>query len=265
MNNTVLDHFSPSSLACYEACPRAYFYKYVCKLSLPMDSVHLVFGSAVHKALEIYEDNLDATKARLAYEIEFDKRKLAQKEWPKYDELYPLGFLMLQKYIENNDFIKKLYNIAHTKEREIWLNAVLENPLTGEKLSIPMKGRIDMLTEKDQIIDYKTSAKAYDVDSEEFKYQTKLYALGRWSLNKKIIPDVIYYVFVKNAKALNSATPIQVIPLQFTLEELAETFEKTKNILIQIENKEFKPGRCKPFCDHRKIDMLLSPEPKVET
>jgi len=255
-------HFSPSSLACYQDCPRAYFYKYICKLSLPMDSVHLVFGSAVHKAIELFDG--DVAKAKLVYKIEFDKKKLAEKEWPKYDELLPIGELIVQRYAEQNDFIKKLHAIAPIKETEIWLNATLENPLTGEKLSIPMKGRIDMLTEKDQIIDYKTSAKAYDVDSEEFKYQTKLYALGRWSLNKKIIPEVIYYVFVKNLKKLNSASPIQVIPLQFTLEELAETFEKTKNILIQIENKEFKPGRCKPFCDHKKIDMLLNPEIKVE-
>ena len=104
-----MDHFSPSSIGTYIACPRLYFYKYECKLSLPQDSVHLIFGSAVHKAIELYDNDLE--KALITYRIEFDKKQLTEKEYDKYDELLPLGELMIKRYIEKNDFIKKLYDI----------------------------------------------------------------------------------------------------------------------------------------------------------
>jgi RecB family exonuclease len=251
-------HFSPSSLALYIDCPRAYFYKQVCKIQLPMDSVHLVFGSAIHKAIETYAG--DVAKAKLTYSIEFGKGKLEPKEYAKYDELLPIGEKILDRWFEKCDFLNKLYDIAPAKEREVWIESYLTNPLTGEKLPIPMKGRMDMLTEKQQIVDYKTSSKLYDVNDEDFKFQTKLYALAYFTNNNHLVDKIVYFVLPKNNKILDSATPIQVIDLQFTIEDLAETFEKTKHILEQIELGEFKPGHCMPYCEHRKLDKLLLPQ-----
>lgn len=223
-----------------------------------MDSVHLVFGSAIHKAIETFDG--DIPKAKLVYKLEFDKTKLATKEYPKYDELLPIGEKILDRWFEKSDFLNKVYNIAPAKERELWIESVLENPLTGEKLTIPMKGRVDMLTEKEQIIDYKTAAKFYDLNDEAFKFQTKLYALAYWTENRHLSGKIVYFILPKNIKVLDSATPIQVIDLQYTVEDLAETFEKVKNILVRIDGGDFKVGRHMPYCNCKKLDKLLVPE-----
>jgi hypothetical protein len=217
----------------------------------------LVFGSAIHKAIETFDGDID--KAKLVYHLEFDKKKLEPKEYLKYDELLPIGEKILDVYFEKKDFLHKLHDIAEADQKEMFVEGVLENPLTGEKLPIPMKGRIDELTKNSKIKDYKTSGKFYDINDEGFKFQTKLYSLWYWSAKKKLAGGVVYFVLPKSMKLLESGTPIQVINLQFSLEELAETFEKTKNLLSQIEQGEFKPGRCLAYCDHRKLDGLLLP------
>jgi RecB family exonuclease len=250
-------HFSPSSLGLYISCPRAYFYQYVCKIQLPQDSVHLVFGSAIHKAIETFSG--DISKAKLIYQLEFDKTKLTPKEYPKYDELLPIGEKILDRWFEKSDFLNKVYDIAPINQRELWIESVLENPLTGEKLTIPMKGRVDALTEKEQIIDYKTAGKLYDVNDEDFKYQTKLYALAYWTEHRHLSGKIVYFVLPKNMKVLDSATPIQVIDLQYTVEDLAEAFEKTKNLLIRIDSGDFKKGKHLPYCGCIKLDKLLIP------
>ena len=223
-----------------------------------MDSVHLVFGGAIHKAIETYMG--DIAQAKLVYNLEFDKGKLDTKEHVKYDELKPIGEKILDKWFEKCDFLNKVYDIAPAKEKELWIESYLINPLTGEKLSIPMKGRLDQLTQKEQIIDYKTSGKLYDVDAEDFKFQTKLYALAYYTEHKHLCGKIVYFVLPKNNKILDSATPIQVIDLQYTIEDLAETFEKTKNILAQIEQGDFKKGKCLPYCEHRRLDKMLLPQ-----
>jgi len=238
-------------------CPRAFFYKYLLKINILTDSVHLIFGTAVHKAIETRDGNI--LHAQEVFEKEFSIDKISEAEKDKYIELIPIGYKIVEMFLQKREFLNGVYGISENGQKELWANATLENPLNGQKLNLPMKGRIDELTDKDQIIDYKTSKDFYDLKDEKFKFQTKLYALWFWATNHRLPRQIVYFVLPKNMKRLNSETPIQVIDLHFTVEELAEAWEQTRQLLIQIENRDFKVGKCMPWCDHRKLDKILIP------
>lgn len=288
-------HFSPSSIACYIECPRAYFYKYIAKIAFTMDPIHLTFGSAVHAGIEnhndyqnIYEKEFKQeiviprkeelhTKYKQYFDIletlatkkEYDKfyKQVKAVEIPtkekdyvltyaKYRELYPIGKKILEKYFEKKDFYRKLFNIEEG-QHEQWAKGTLVNPLTKETLPIPMNGRIDFLSNNKKIEEYKTSKDFYDEEDPAFKLQTKLYALWMYSQKETLCEGIYYYVFVKNLETLESPRAFQVIELQYSLEDLAEAFEYVKNVLSQIDQGLFSPGRCKPWCDHKKLDAFL--------
>ena len=52
------DIHDSTKINCFQTCPRKYFYKYVLGWSHEDANIHLVFGSAWHKAMEVFYEAL---------------------------------------------------------------------------------------------------------------------------------------------------------------------------------------------------------------
>lgn len=64
------DTFSSSSLSCYADCPALFFINNILRLSSP-DTIHLLFGTAVHRMLQLYHSD----------SMEKDTDKIAARSW----------------------------------------------------------------------------------------------------------------------------------------------------------------------------------------
>lgn len=219
---------------------------------MPSPQIHLLFGSAIHEAIE----NFDKDPKEI-FRKKFSKGLLEETEYPKYDELLPVGERMVEVYLENKKFYDDLFDLEKG-ETEIWVDELLVNPITKEELPIRMKGRIDKLTESGRIIDYKTASQFYNEEEEGFKLQTRLYDLAYFAKNGVQSNGILYFVFPKNLKSLNSSKPIQVIEIKNSLDDLAETFESVKALLDEINQGDFKTNQKHGFfCECKKLDKLL--------
>jgi CRISPR/Cas system-associated exonuclease Cas4 (RecB family) len=175
----VKEWLSPSAINAYLGCPRKFYCRYVLKLPTK-PSIHLIRGTIVHEALELFFKNKVYTQAGEDYA---DVRKAAlalfETTWKKHEE----ELLTLNLDSQDLDFFyedsrKMILN---------WLHAFLKdtskgtNPRTEQKLfsrKHKVWGIIDIIKnnmEIPHVIDYKTS-KSMDM-SEDYKLQLAVYSL----------------------------------------------------------------------------------------
>lgn len=256
MSNTkLISKISPSMVIDYCNCPKLFYYRYVAKIQLPTKQIHLVFGSAVHEAIEaIYEKR----KPLETFAEKFDKSKLIDEEKEMYDEYYKLGIEMIKNYNEKHPSFDSLYNLNEGKS-EIYFKEKIRNPLTGEESTLPLSGRIDRLTDAGKIVEYKTSKNSWKTEDLAFKTQTLLYNLWYHTKFDKVPDETLYIVLLKKSKNIGKGETIQVLSNHSTINELAGVFEEIELITEKIENREFdRPTGYHPkWCDCWKYSELL--------
>lgn len=254
--NFKLEKFSPSMLIDYLSCPLLFYYRYVAKIYIPQKQIHLLFGSAIHEAIEgIY----DKQEPYSIFVNKFDKRRLLDEEKNLHKEYIALGHEMLKNYIKEHPTLDALYNLSEG-ESEVYVKGFLKNPLTGEKTGIPMSGRIDRLTKSGKIIEYKTSAKKWSADAANYKIQTMLYNLWFYSEYDTLAEETLYFILIKKYKSVGRGEVLQVLSKHCTIDELASTFIEVEILIRKINNGEFdrQRGYHPKWCDCYRYEETLN-------
>lgn len=253
----LLEKFSPSMLIDYMSCPMSFYYKNIAKLKLPQQpQIHLLFGSAIHAAVENIYINEDPFKI---FTETFDKEKLLPEEYAKYEEFVPLGHEMIKNYQAEHPMLDKLYDL-NNGQSELYIKRKLINPLTQEVMEIPMSGRIDRMTNSGKVVEYKTSARPWQQNDVVYRTQTMLYNLWYHSEYQTVPEETIYIILIKQFKRTGKSKVIQVLSNHATINELASMFDEVKMILTKINNRIYeKPKGYHPhWCDCYKFEKLLN-------
>jgi RecB family exonuclease len=257
----MLDRISPSMIGTYKNCPLAFYYQYIAKLQLPQKNIHLEFGSAIHKALELlYVDE----KADVfdVFKEEFKKENLDDESKLMHSEYFMLGLEMVKNYIEIRDKLDLRYSL-NTGRSELRLKTPIVNPVTGETLRIPVSGVMDKLTgdnDSHKIVEYKTSKTKWRPDEERFKLQSRLYNLLYYYEHGKPADETVYIILLKKYKKTARDEVIQVLTYQPTLDDLAEMYSEVDAILDKVEAGEFsRPTKGHPpYCDCYAYEKMLN-------
>lgn len=263
MSIQLLDRFSPSMMIDYLSCPLSFYYKNIAKIQLPQQQqIHLLFGTAIHAAVENIYINEDPYKI---YEETFDKEKLLPEEYAKYEEFKPLGREMIKNYQKEHPILDKLYDL-NNGQSELYIRKKLINPLTHEEMEIPMSGRIDRMTNSGRIVEYKTAARPWNPNDIVFRTQTMLYNLWYYTEYQTIAEETVYIILIKQFKKTGKTKVIQVLTNHATINELASIFDEVKIILTKINNRVFeRPTGFHPhWCDCKKVESLLFNNIKVD-
>jgi len=215
-------YFSASRLTLYSDCSLKYKFNYIDKLSEPAQSIHLAYGSAIHKALEGI--NLALIEGELLY-IE-DVFQDFHDEWVKEikamnvekdylgGKLYYHGLNTLTRYYENHID----YEVIGAEQR---FDVPIIYPDGTEDKDYNMSGIIDaVIKRKDSLIilDYKTSKEPYNRFKLDTSVQLAMYSYAfRHLLNngkikgtrKKKEDAIAYYVLLKDYDTLDGAIKLQ--------------------------------------------------------
>jgi len=256
VQNFKLQKFSPSMLSDYLACPKSFYYHYVSGIELPQKQIHLLFGSAVHRAIEAIYDKDEPFGH---FVREFNKNKLQDDEKDLFKEFFDLGHEMIKNYIKDHVTLNALYNLDKGKS-ELYVRRNLINPLTGEETDIPMSGRIDRLTDDHRIVEYKTSKSKWNPGDIAYRLQTLLYNLWFYSEYNELPLETIYIILLKKYKKVGRGETHQVLSNNCTLTELASAFDEVSILINKINNNEFdRPLKGHPhWCDCLKYDAALN-------
>ncbi len=266
MQTSKINRVSPSMIGLYLQCPVSFYYQYIAKIHLPQKQIHLLFGSAIHKAIEegVYKKNNPFD----VFKKVFIKDKLLDEEKEFFQEYVMLGKEMIKNYINSHSTLNSMYNL-NNGESEIYVKRTLVNPLTNEKSSLPMSGRIDRLVfatntsskkQYNRIVEYKTAKNKWNENDSNYKIQTLMYDLWFYS-EYGIFPDeIIYIILLKKYKKFETDQTYQILTVKHSLVDLAATFDEIELIIHKINNNEFeRPKGYHPrWCDCYKYEEALN-------
>ncbi len=170
---------SPSRLKMWTECPMKWKAAYVDEIRTP-PSPSMVFGTAIHKALEAFHRSRWLGNPVTAEELEVVFATTLQVESNPADaapvEVVPEMLPQARKMIE-------LYTSEFREEKvaaaELSLSAPLVDTETGEDLGAQLVGVVDMVTEDRRIVDIKSSARttnlfdlaiAHSVQTDSYRY-----------------------------------------------------------------------------------------------
>lgn len=262
-SNFVLDRISPSALGVYLGCPLAFYYKFIAKIQIPEQNLHLLFGTAVHKVVEeMYNGDPDPSQwfNKTFIEEELDDTytdNQGRTSRDRYLEFKLLGEHMVKNYLEIHPKLDDIYKL-NSGASETYFRQHLLNPITGEPTRIPVSGILDRNLAGNRVLEYKTAAAPWNSKETRFKIQSRLYSLYKYTESGEIPPEVIYIVLLKKYKQTARDKSVQVIRYQPTIEDLAEAWEELDTVLEKIEHGHFERGQhCPPYCDCFKYEKLL--------
>lgn len=264
-----MKYISASQLTLYADCSLKHRFRYIDKIKKPSESIHLAYGSAIHKALENLNLSLLTSKNHLEdvyqdFHDEWNRELLEQNVKGNWYEktLYEMGLNTLGNYYnENID-----YDVI---DAEIKFDVPIIYP-DGTKEKRNLYGLIDVvILRKGQlmIVDYKTSKEPYSkfiidtslqlsIYSYAFRYliKNKLIDLGKIKKNKE--DYISYYVLLKDYENLNGKIKMQ--RKKITDKQYNKMFYTIKTTLKGIKNEIFIPNynsMCK-WCEYRKDECL---------
>lgn len=207
----VRDYVSFSALSLYQRCSLRYFFKYLAQLPEESVSANLVFGQAVHKAVERHFNELLAGNAPphldtllAEFNAGWDEVPAEQITFPKKDtrdSLAGLADRVLSAFRESE--------VARPRGHIIGIEETLRGQIIN---GVPdLLARLDLLMESEgtlTVTDFKTSKNAWS-DDQSFESAEQLLLYGE--LVKQRFPDVAinleFVVFVKLKKvAINRYT-----------------------------------------------------------
>ena len=281
-----LDRITPSMLACYEECPRLFYYQDWLGLKMDEDRLHMDFGDAIHKALAWihikYDNNFGGAwmgQTFDAIEDEFvhlwNLPKVSEQSYQKYmktragresgfksrEELYEYfrddGLLMLKSYWDMKEQMVAEHE-HDLSEFEIPLKIEMHNPADpNDKLPIPLSMRIDAINRTHtKMVDFKTSGGRYDEVETRKKIQGQCYAFGHLMNTGQFIGRFDYTVLLKGRKGDDR---VQVVKLEYDMADMVAFYQRVKNILTRIANREFeRPSHGHPnYCQCLKYEEKL--------
>ena len=241
------DYLSYSAVRTFQGCPLKYRFRYIDGLSEDCVSSSLVFGSAIHSALEFFfsqqlageeETGLDELLAvyqqswrdRSEQEVRFGKTETA-------DSLHSLADRMLKAFLASD--------LTKQEGRIIGIEEELRGELSPE---LPdLLGRVDLLLETDDAVvvqDFKTSRSAWnEYQAEDQSEQLLLYA----DLVRKLIPGKklrLQFAVITKAKS----PKVQLLEASFDESKLDRTKRVFENVWSAIQSGNFYPAPSPMQC-----------------
>lgn len=260
---------SPSKITLYADCSLRWKFHYIDQIKKPVSSIHLVYGSAIHKALEtlnlslLNNEDLHLENAFQAYEdcwlegIEEQKIRLNQYTYT----LYEMGLKALEKFYNESVDYEVIATEFPFEVPIVWPDRfkAIENCE-----NYTLRGIIDaIIKRKDKIIvvDYKTSKEKYNRFKLDSSIQLAIYAYAfRHMLSEGAFPDIkhkkenaiAYHVFLKDYENLDGEITLQ--KKKITDSHLNRMFYIIAQTINGIENSVFIPNfqsTCK-WCEFKK-------------
>lgn len=251
------DHISYTQISTYLACPLKYNFQYVEQAAWPFKPEGLVFGSAIHQALEHYylgrKESRDVPIPELvaiydaAWEKESSENTVLFKNGNTAEKLLQSAEAMLKAFKEG---VQPGEVIA--VEQPFSVDMV--DPESGESLGVPLAGRIDLVERLENqsiaVVDQKTAARAYDKDKVEQDLQLTAYSyvMARQGHTLDEL-QLRFDVLLKNGsyKLLSYKT-------SRSMEDLKRFYKTARSVLRAVQAQAFYPVRswmctdC-PFAD----------------
>jgi putative RecB family exonuclease len=240
------DHISYTQISTYMNCSLKYFYQYIEQIEWPFKPEGLIFGSAIHKALEHFylgrQEGRDVPVPEMmaifdaCWEKEESSNTIRFKNGNTADKLHSTAEGMLSTF-------KKTVQPGEVLSVEQSFKVELVDPDTKESLGVPLVGRIDLIEKLDDgtiaVVDQKTAARAYDNDRVENDLQLTAYAYvmakeGHDLDNVSLRFDVL----MKNGsyKLLSYKTTR-------TMDDLARLFKIARSVTRGVEAGAFYPSK----------------------
>ena len=177
-------HFSTSAISDYISCGLHYKFGKIDKIKSEIISEALVFGTTIHKVLEMfYLEKMEGVKMPLSemlnhFEEQWKKAaegnsKIKFKEGKSYKSVMEEGKRLLTVYFEN------------LPDEDIFQVLCIEQPFSFNipGIDVPFIGCIDLIEEDEEsgtviISDFKTSSKSYSVGDADKSLQLTLYGMA---------------------------------------------------------------------------------------
>ena len=226
-------------------CPRKYKYKYIDKNFGMEKSDALCIGTGVHAVLEHYAVNHDLSLER-ARQIYMDHALTDKAASPvKVQE----SFEIVEAYYESG---KVLTPKRDPLKGTYCTEDFFRFPLTDE---INLTGKLDIITEKDNVVDYKTSSKFYyDKDVlgilEGKGLQLTMFAAAYYFKYKKM-PNYVGFQVILTRPPRGYSARVQNIGAKRTVEHVEQLNEYVKQIHEQEKKytkENFFPVGVDPMC-----------------
>lgn len=226
--------FSYSSLSLFEECPFCFYLKYVCGIRQEMVSSNLLIGSIIHSYFE------------QEHKTTIDVNKLIEEKTQGITKIKGLTLPEIKQ---------ECHRLISTIRANPLSLKIAEHELEfyipfGESV---LHGRIDAITDQEELIEHKTSRIKYNMGIITQSYQYRIYALAykhlKGRLPRKIIYDVIY-------KAKN---PIrELIPVNVTEQDVIRARDWASGLIKMIREEKFIPSRSigklhKGWCDYSNL------------
>jgi hypothetical protein len=250
-----LDHLSHSSISTYLMCPRSWRFKYVDHIETPRAAA-LVFGSAMHDAIEAYiaEPSHSLGSLAIQWPTAWQKNVETQEriDWDddERETLYKLGEKMLSEpsIAETLSEIRPLIEPDQT-----WIEARVKMCVPG--VPLPIIGYIDCITQDGVPCDFKTAGRAWSADQAAGEMQPLFYlaALNQAEFYRKPgrpVHAFRHYVLLKNAKSPRC----DVFETTRTVGEVFWLFGLVRDVWCGIEAGVYPPNpetwKCSPkWCE----------------
>jgi len=240
------DHISYTQISTYMNCSLKYALQYIEKIEWPFKPEGLVFGSAIHRALEHYylgrqEDRDVPFKEMMvifdaSWEKEEAENKIRYKNGNNPDRIHRTAEAMLKEF-RNTVKPGKVLAVEQPFSVE------LIDPDTDESLGVPLVGRIDLIERLDggaiAVVDQKTAARAYDNERVENDLQLTAYAYVM-AREGHDLDDVSlrFDVLMKNG-----SYKLHSYKTSRTMDDLARLYKIARSVIRGIEAGAFYPIR----------------------
>jgi putative RecB family exonuclease len=174
-----LESLSPSQIFLYLTCSLKYRFQYIDRLPKLTRSATLIFGSAMHSALEWLHKAVKKGKRPpldeilRVFEAGWNAQTLGEKV--SFAENGDSPEAMVRK---GKELLSQFYHqfAMPVKEAELSFQLPLVNPRTGEALDIPFRGVIDLVEDGDVLDEFKTSQKSWSASDLPDNVQLTSYA-----------------------------------------------------------------------------------------
>jgi putative RecB family exonuclease len=187
-----MDSISASQLNCYLGCSLQYKFRYVDKLPRPWRAASMAFGTSIHSAIEwFHRERIDgrvplASAAVSIFQADWYAQTVEPLIFGKNETkeiLAKKGAEMIHLYVE------AAANAPVPSAVEERFSVGLVDVETGEEIGVDLHGIIDLIESDGTVVDFKTSARAFDVVGLERHLQLSIYALAVF-LEKQSIPSL---------------------------------------------------------------------------
>jgi RecB family exonuclease len=233
-------HYSHSSVNTYVRCPYQFLFRYILGKKIPPPSA-LVVGSTVHETLEYnYKQKIESftdipvskIQEKWASQWELNLKKgIEFEEGETRESLLDEGIKLVAGYQEV---------VAPTIQP-----VVVEESFTliFPNVSKPIIGKIDLIDDKDAIIDHKTAGRTPTQDVVDKDSQLSMYSLAFYEKYRTLPKNLILSYLVKTKKP-----QYPQLETKRTLDNFVALKHNVAQVVRCIENGIFFPNPHNYFC-----------------